>query len=580
MLNYEERIRLLQTHEMKNQRVLFDSFKLSIILVIFLILFFVYGTFVSTPTPYYFVLLSLSAVILLYEFAMYRMQKYRNRSFSNINSVKVSYFITGLLLAAILPAIKPFISIIIVFEYSNFQSNPLNILIYMFLEVFVIALLAIVTNFMLIKIALLNEETNKIEYFVNSPAEVSYLSSVLTVGFISGTLVLYSGLNYYNKNLQLNGFSFSLAGITAFDIIFSFYLYFGIFAALTSRLIFKFSNGIYLKQPSRSSVLKAIGYLLLIYLFLVLLGLFVLNSYFSKLEQIIFTTQAVNSNILINSLIIPNFLSWGIITVYIISHLSILTQLIFRDRYCKSCNRISTSKSDFCENCQPLEQNSKKLINISFFKRKIHVPNCPSCQKTWNSLSRRCDKCGFTLLIICDFCGNTINPLWKTCAYCKSDLIPVPEEVLRAEKLRYIPQALTGRFLIYIMLGIVLTTNLLIITYYYNIFVLAVYPELQTYFIRVLGLPLIYSVFIAISILPDLHYARAKDELVSINMKISTEYIKFILYFILILFSFYFVTLFLNRIIVFLMYVVGLSVWTYFKVDKFQAVVHVNKEET
>ena len=92
-------------------------------------------------------------------------------------------------------------------------------------------------------------------------------------------------------------------------------------------------------------------------------------------------------------------------------------------KMCSTCNLLM-DKNDFCQACS---EGEAIPIRINFITKLQH-PYCPSCGTTWSTLSRKCvnTKCNYTILLSCEKCSQTLNPLWNRCNVCGEKRKPIP----------------------------------------------------------------------------------------------------------------------------------------------------------
>lgn len=117
-----------------------------------------------------------------------------------------------------------------------------------------------------------------------------------------------------------------------------------------------------------------------------------------------------------------------VLPVFFISLVSLRFQ--FSGKTCQTCNLI-LDKNEFCLTCSGGEALP---IRINFVS-KLHHPYCPSCGTTWSALSRKCvnSKCNYTVLLSCQKCSQTLNPLWDRCNVCGEKRRPIPHLALQSQ---------------------------------------------------------------------------------------------------------------------------------------------------
>ncbi len=102
----------------------------------------------------------------------------------------------------------------------------------------------------------------------------------------------------------------------------------------------------------------------------------------------------------------------------------------YSGKTCQTCNLILDEK-DFCIACSG---GDSLPIRINFVSKLQH-PYCPSCGTTWGALSRKCvnSKCNYTVLLSCQKCSQTLNPLWDRCNVCGEKRKPIPHLALQSQ---------------------------------------------------------------------------------------------------------------------------------------------------
>lgn len=113
---------------------------------------------------------------------------------------------------------------------------------------------------------------------------------------------------------------------------------------------------------------------------------------------------------------------------------------------CNFCNLLLINEK--CTSCEVADSS----INYSMKKNKaISHPICPKCGNSWNSLNLSCNapicngcsginckgekcggKCDYTISLTCEYCGSTVNPLWKQCIDCNRERKNIVERALKA----------------------------------------------------------------------------------------------------------------------------------------------------
>lgn len=127
-----------------------------------------------------------------------------------------------------------------------------------------------------------------------------------------------------------------------------------------------------------------------------------------------------------------------------------ITQIPKQPTYCAECNSMISEKNG----CRSCETAVTEFGVPQPLREKVPRPECPACAKAWTEMSRRCNQCGYTIILSCPHCYQTINPLWKTCSNCKNPLKTIPELALfRGDSPQY-ASALTNLRLLLVFLVI------------------------------------------------------------------------------------------------------------------------------
>ncbi|MCH8906811.1 MAG: hypothetical protein IH840_06955 [Candidatus Heimdallarchaeota archaeon] len=97
------------------------------------------------------------------------------------------------------------------------------------------------------------------------------------------------------------------------------------------------------------------------------------------------------------------------------------------ENICPTCNLIISR--EFCLSCN--NNNVDNLFRL-FTIRRMRKPTCPACGINWETLSRQCINCNFTIILTCQKCSNTLNPLWHKCNVCGEQRKPIPDLALQS----------------------------------------------------------------------------------------------------------------------------------------------------
>ncbi len=95
---------------------------------------------------------------------------------------------------------------------------------------------------------------------------------------------------------------------------------------------------------------------------------------------------------------------------------------------CNNCNMLLVDGT--CYACQ-----EKAKLGMQFNMKligKIKHPTCPACGNIWEEISRKCTNCQFTIILSCEKCSQTLNPLWHACNLCGEPRRTIPEVALES----------------------------------------------------------------------------------------------------------------------------------------------------
>jgi hypothetical protein len=162
--------------------------------------------------------------------------------------------------------------------------------------------------------------------------------------------------------------------------------------------------------------------------------------------------------------------------------LTLATKIPQRIEYCTICNtvmkpikelldnniEVPNNKSVFCPSCDVGEFNLKVNIDLP---QKVLMPECPSCGEYWTEMSRRCKSCNYTIVLSCNYCYQTLNPLWKSCSICKTPIKAIPDLALElGDSPQYTFSLVTLRLLSVIIVLYLLFDLLFVYTFYSLLF--------------------------------------------------------------------------------------------------------------
>jgi hypothetical protein len=131
---------------------------------------------------------------------------------------------------------------------------------------------------------------------------------------------------------------------------------------------------------------------------------------------------------------------------------------------CPNCNLLM-DKDDFCKSCT---EGEAIPIRIDFISKLQH-PYCPSCGTIWSTLSRKCinPNCNYTVLLSCEKCSQTLNPLWNRCNVCGTKRSPIPYLALQSPGS---PSYARNQAFLMILMSLIIPAAILQITIIVNMF--------------------------------------------------------------------------------------------------------------
>lgn len=318
--------------------------------------------------------------------------------YSIIKKHRITFIASGIVFSTFLIPIALFYRVITGIKPNTPNDSifgtffPLISIIYLNIATMLFAFFTVASFY---RIKAENHINGKRYHFISSPSQISLLMSYSYAFSNLGIWIIWAAENF-NPSAQLTYLTYLdtilLESTPAiFSISFTFYFTSIFIAKFIPKLIMQ---GGY-KKPKRNELLSWVGSLLIILTILsVLSGLS--SSFYLQ-------TQGLHNTI-------HNFfILWAPIL------LTIYTMTLSKGvSVCSNCN-IGLIKGK-CPAC--LEGDKIDLsLKMTQFKKFSH-PMCPSCGSNWVSLSRMCSICNFTILLSCERCSQTINPLWNKCNYC------------------------------------------------------------------------------------------------------------------------------------------------------------------
>jgi hypothetical protein len=255
---------------------------------------------------------------------------------------------------------------------------------------------------------------------ISSPSQAITFASYHYIGVHIGIWMLWAGLRN-NRSLD-RSFSSSLDDtemyqsvpldfisfwtmIPIFIILSVFYISFVFSAQLIPQLI---SGSLY--QTPTSKQFTTLGKPLVIYSFIFIIMAYVAMDY---------SGTGVSSSI--KQFIHYTFIFLPPLIIYLSA-----SSTQFSGTRCQTCNLVEIDGNCFsCGQVRGLKIPFKLSIS-----RKLKHPTCPSCGQIWLNLSRKCPNCSFTVILSCEKCSQTLNPLWHACNICGEPRKTIPELAL------------------------------------------------------------------------------------------------------------------------------------------------------
>lgn len=255
-------------------------------------------------------------------------------------------------------------------------------------------------------------ETGKRYNLLSAPSQVALLVSYSFIGIYTSFWVLWAGQHFTNSFLPtydegINTISFQTI-IFIFIMISSFYL----FLVISIRYVPQMINESRYRLPTREQAAK-FGTLLVVFSMIISL---LASAHFNY-------TNSVQGDLL-------RIIELTFILGFPLSYFLLSSSLKVHGKTCQNCNLLKTE--NICISCS-VDETSE--LPFRFRRgRTVSHPTCPSCGSLWISLSRKCgnEECGFTIVLSCEHCSSTLNPLWSKCYNCGRDRKTVPELAFQA----------------------------------------------------------------------------------------------------------------------------------------------------
>jgi len=255
-------------------------------------------------------------------------------------------------------------------------------------------------------------ETGKRYNLLSAPSQIALLISYSFIGIYTSFWVLWAGQHFTNSFLSthdegINVISFHTI-VFIFILISSFYL----FLVISIRFVPQMIKESRYRRPTRD---QAIKFTILILLFTLIISLLA-NSHFTY-------TNSYQGDIL-------RIIELTFIIGFPIIYFLLGNNLKVHGKACPKCNLIKSG--DICISCS-VDETSELPFRFTRGKTISH-PSCPSCGTLWDALSRKCsvEECGFTIVLSCEYCSSTLNPLWTKCYNCGRDRKTIPEMAFQA----------------------------------------------------------------------------------------------------------------------------------------------------
>jgi hypothetical protein len=255
-------------------------------------------------------------------------------------------------------------------------------------------------------------ETGRRYNLLSAPSQVALLVSYTFIGLYSSFYILWAGQHFTNSFFSsydegVNTISFRTI-IFIFILVSSFYL----FLVISIRFVPPMIKESRYRRPTRNQIFKFITLLLIFSLLISLLA----NAHFNY--------SIISRGDLLRIIELTFILGFPL-TFFLLGN-----NLKVHGKTCPNCNLIKTG--DICISCS-VDEPSELPFRFRRGKTVAH-PTCPSCGISWNTLSRKCsdEECGFTIILSCEFCSSTLNPLWSKCYNCGRERKTIPELAFQA----------------------------------------------------------------------------------------------------------------------------------------------------
>ncbi len=415
-----------QIAAISKKRQVFDRPAL-MITIFYIIIIYIYTYFVPflTTSTLSYSLLMLSpifATILLENKWIQNLKKRRENTliwYQVVKQNRASFIFAGYVISLMIIIVAYFLKTMylsqdIIYNFDGYYYSSTYSVPFMFLFGLVCsgAIVGLIIGASFFRVRTEQVETGKRYNLLSAPSQIALLVSYSFIGIYTSFWVLWAGQHFTNSFLStydegINTISFRTI-VFIFIMISAFYL----FLVISIRYVPQMISESRYRAPTRDQAIK-FGILLLVFVLLISL---LANAHFNY-------SNSSQGDIL---RIIELVFILGFPLIYFL----VGNSLKVHGKTCPNCNLIITG--DTCISCSVDE-----VSNLPFRFRKgktISHPTCPSCGILWNSLSRRCEdeECGFTIVLSCEYCSSTLNPLWSKCYNCGRDRKTVPELAFQA----------------------------------------------------------------------------------------------------------------------------------------------------
>ncbi len=415
-----------QLAAISKKRQVFDrpALMISIFYIMIIYTYTYFVPFLTTSTLSYSLLLlsPIIATILLENKWIQSLKKGRENTliwYQVVKQNRLSFIFAGYVISLMIIVVAYFLKTMYLTQENYYSFNgqiyiSRYAIAFMFLFglVFSGAIVGMIIGASFLRVRTEQVETGKRYNLLSAPSQVALLVSYSFIGIYTSFWVLWAGQHFTNSFLStydegINTISFQTI-IFIFVLISSFYL----FLVISIRYVPQMIKESRYRAPTRDQAIK-FGTLILVFSLLISL---LANAHFN------YTNDSRGDMLRIVEL---TFIFGFPVAFYLLGN-----NLKVHGKTCPNCNLIKTG--EICMSCS-LDETS----NLPFRFRKgktISHPTCPSCGILWDSLSRKCEdeECGFTIVLSCEYCSSTLNPLWSKCYNCGRERKTIPELAFQA----------------------------------------------------------------------------------------------------------------------------------------------------